>query len=332
MELFRQSHPWGVEVTGFGRPMGLGVDAQGCLLVTDMDCHVLVRFDAELSRFQCHDGLDQTWGPLKDVQPGLGTERPSRQPGGWNGPHAVTIDHQGRLLVTCYYQPMVAAVSPDGSATVLIGDDILKGPATGRVDAQGRILVAEYALNLLMVFDPNGRYLGRLGFAPGQGPLKFDPGRDAVPACSAAGGFDRLHMAIGLPDGGFVIADTWNHRLQRFSADGDCIGCVVDGRGWQTAMEPSSVAVDCGISCPVAVDLNADGQLLVTAWGSNQVLLVGTDGVALPLQALPGLDKPYDARFFGDGLVIADSHHGRLLIVDNLASLHQRAVAVTDHD
>lgn len=321
MELFRQSHAWGVEITGFGRPMGLGLDAQGCLLVTDMDCHVLVRFDAALSSVQCHDGLGHTWGPVKDVKPGLITERPSRQPSGWNGPHAVTIDHQGRLLVTCYYRPMVVAVAADGEAEVLIGDDFLKGPATARIDARGQILVAEYALNLLMVFDPDGRYLGRLGLASGLGPLKFDLGRDAVPASTASGGFDRLHMAMGLPDGGFVVADTWNHRLQRLSSNGEFIGCVVDGRGWQTGLEPSSVAVDRGISCPVAVDLNAHGQLLVTAWGSNQVLLLDGDGRSVPLQALPDLNKPYDARFFGDGLVIADSHHGRLLIIDNLASL-----------
>jgi NHL repeat len=301
--------------------MGLGVDRAGCLLVTDMDCHALVRFDSTMRQFQCHAGLNECWGPWRRVTEGHCTERPSRPPGGWNGPHAVTEDSQGQLLVTCYYTPMVVALAPDGRADVLIGSDVLKGPATARIDAQGQILVAEYALNLLMIFDAHGRYKGRLGLAVGEGPLKWDPGRGAVPASNKAGAFDRLHMAVGTPEGGFLVADTWNHRLQRFSADGNFTGCVVDGRGWQTECEGSGVAVDHGISCPVALDLNDAGHLLVTAWGRNQVLLLDANGAAVPLRGLPSLDKPYDARFFGEGLVIADTHHGRLLIVDNLVSL-----------
>jgi outer membrane protein assembly factor BamB len=321
MQLLRQCHPWGVEITGFGRPMGLGVDRHGRLLVTDMDCHVLVRFDAQLLQFQCHDGMNHNWGPLTEVGTGRSALRPSRQPGGWNGPHAVAEDHEGRLMVTCYYTPMVAAVAPHGATQLLIGNDQLKGPATARIDAQGRVLVAEYALNLLMVFDAGGGYLGRMGVAPNRLALKFDAGRGAVPASTAPGGFDRLHMAVGMPDGGFLVADTWNHRLQRLSAEGDFVGCLMDERGWQTSLEHLPVATDRSISCPVALDLNAAGQLLVTAWGSNKVLLLDANGLPVRLKDLPDLNKPYDARFFGDGLVIADSHHGRVLIVDNLASL-----------
>jgi hypothetical protein len=301
--------------------MGLGVDDRGCLLVTDMDCHVLVRFDAKFEHFQCHDGRNQPWGAPTAVYVGRSTQRPTRVPAGWNGPHAVTPDHQGRLLVTSYYSPQVAAVWPDGSVRQLIGSDLLKGPATARVDASGRILVSEYALNLLMVFDEGGHYLGRLGLAPGRVPLKFESGRDAVPASAAAGAFDRPHMAIGSPDGGFLIADTWNHRLQRLSAEGDFVASLVDGRGWKYELQYGVVAVDRGISCPVALDLNRSGQMLITTWGNNQVWFMDTEGLVAPLNNLPALNKPYDARFWREGLVVADTHHGRLLIVDNLISL-----------
>ena len=320
MQLFSQSHPWGLEITGFGRPMGLGVDGGGRLLVTDMDCHAVFRIDAELRQSQCHDGSCAGWGEYIPLAQGHSATRPSRSPSAWNGPHAVVEDSLGRLLVTCYYAPSVFALSPDGAGQVLIGADWLKGPATARIDAQGRILVAEYAMNLLMVFDPSGVYLGRLGFQAGAGPLKFDAGRGAVPATTAAGGFDRLHMAIGAPDGGLVVADTWNHRLQRFSADGDFSGCLVDGRGWQATVQDTGVAADRGLSCPVAVDGNDAGQWLVTAWGCNQVLLLNLQGQLVPMKLPFDLDKPYDARFFRNGLVVADSHHGRILIVDNLDS------------
>lgn len=327
MQLFRQSHSWGLEITGLGRPMGLGLDRQGGLLATDMDCHLLLHFDSTLQQVRCHDGLINGWGKQIPLTPGHTTLRPSRAPGGWNGPHGLVEDSLGRLLVTCYYTPLVAALNHDGTAEVLIGGDLLKGPATACIDAQGRILVAEYAMNLLMVFDPQGGYLGRLGFQTGVGLLRFDTGRGAVPAATAAGAFDRLHMAVGAPDGGVVVADTWNHRLQRFSSQGEFTGCLVDGRGWQPVVEPTGVAVDRGISCPVAVDMNEAGQLLVTAWARNQVLLLDAQGQIVPMQLPFELDKPYDARFFRQGLVIADSHHGRILIVDNLASLLRPASA-----
>jgi hypothetical protein len=68
---------------------------------------------------------------------------------------------------------------------------------------------------------------------------------------------------------------------------------------------------------PVALDLDAFGRALVTCWGSNQVLLLDADGKRLPLRGVPSLDKPYDARFTDRGIVVADTHHGRVLVVDN---------------
>lgn len=302
MRLFRQRHPWGTEITGFGRPMGLGLDGEGRLLATDMDCHLLVRFDAALGHYQCHAGIGHRWEAPLAVADGRTPGRPARPPRGWNGPHAVVQDARGRLLVTCYYDPMVAVLEGgEGAGRVLIGKLALQGPATSRIDARGRLLVAEYALNLLLAFDADGAYLGRLGLDAARRPLEFDAGRGGVPASPLPGGFDRLHMALGAPDGSILVADTWNDRLQRFSAGGEFIGRLGGD-----------------IARPVALDLNARGQLLVTAWGSHEVLLLGNDGRRLPMARLPALEKPYDARFFGEGAVVADTHHGRILVVDNL--------------
>lgn len=318
MQLFSQTAPWGLELTGFGRPIGLGFDEQHRLLVTDMDYHAVIRLDADLRHYQCHDGLGKTWGGGQKVAAGKSKARPRRPPGGWNGPHGVTTDGNGQLLVTCYYDPMIVALTPDGSARVLVGSEYLKGPATSRLDGQGRILVAEYALNLLLAFSPNGEYLGRLGLAPNEQILKFDLGRTGVPATTSPGGFDRLHMAMSTVDGLILVADTWNHRLQRFSAEGESLGCLSTGQGWNADTPPANPQFDSQIACPVAVDQSTAGQLLVTAWGSNQVLLFGPDGTPLSIGNLPNLNKPYDARFVGDGIVIADTHHGRVLVVDKI--------------
>lgn len=321
MQLFRQRRPWGLEITGFGRPMGLGLDGQGRVLVTDMDCHVLVRFEDGLDGFRLHAGIGHGWSSPAKLRDGRAPSRPARRPGGWNGPHAVTQDAEGRLLVTCYHDPMVAALDPvSGRAGVLIGKDFLRGPATARVDARGRILVSEYALNLLMAFDAEGGYLGRIGHEAGRGNLRFDAGRTGVAASSMPGGFDRLHMAAAAPDGSLVVADTWNDRLQRFSAAGEFIACLQDGfLGWQPEPAPRGAAVGHHrIACPVALDFDGGGRMLVTAWDSGEVLLFGRDGRRLPMAPVPALEKPYDARFHGGGMLVADTHHGRILLMDNV--------------
>jgi hypothetical protein len=279
MELYRRPAPWGLELSGFGRPMGLGRDAQGCWLVTDMDCHVLWRLDAAIERFQWHAGTAEGWSGWQGVRPGIATERPKRPPGGFDGPHSVCEDAGGQLIVTCYYTPRIFALSPDGGLRQLAGDGLLRGPATTRLDTAGRLLVAEYALNQLLVLDGSGACLRRI-----------------------AHDFDRLHMAVAAPDGGLLVADTWNNRLQRFDAQGN----------FQGFLAPL-------VDRPVALDLDAQGRMLVTCWGSEEVRLFSPEGAALPLPPLPPLAKPYDARFTPQGIVVADTHHGRLLVVDNSA-------------
>jgi hypothetical protein len=162
----------------------------------------------------------------------------------------------------------------------------LKGPATTRIDGAGHLLVTEYALNQVLRLDASGACLARIG-------------QDA--------GLDRPHMAVAAADGSILVADTWNHRLLRFDAQGKL----------------QAVLATPPLNCPVAIDLDARGRMLVTCWGSEQILLLDANGDPLPPVALPPLSKPYDARFTDQGIVVADTHHGRLLVVDNAVQQHQ---------
>jgi hypothetical protein len=127
----RHDRDWGVELTGFGRPFGLGEDAAGRLHVTDMDHHTLIRFDASLD---AHETL---------VGPGI-----------FSGPHSVEFAGDGRLFVTCYYAPAIFMVS-DGLAKKLPAP--LSGPASAFFDQAGHLLVAEYAQNAVLALETDGR-------------------------------------------------------------------------------------------------------------------------------------------------------------------------------
>lgn len=313
-------------LSGFGRPFGIGFDLKGNLLVTDMDCHVVIRFDTDFETFQLHDGLHGSWSNQFKIKSGYSSERSKCAPHGWNGPHSVTTGSSGQLFVTCYYQPMVVELAGDGKAKMLITSKELTGPATAQLDEQGHLLVAEYAQNLVLRFKPDGSYHGRLGRDSRRGLLIFDSAVGGVLKSSLIGGFDRPHMAKSLLDNSIVVVDTWNNRLQRFSSRGEFIAWHTGEGGWHAGLPNEVEAKPDSIKCPVAIDEDPSGQLLVTAWGGDRLMLFGSDGSAQSVFGLPQLNKPYDARFFNSGVVVADTGNGRVLVLDKLKSSNSVSV------
>jgi streptogramin lyase len=246
----RREHAWGIELCGFGRPFGLGIDSHGRLHVTDMDRHCVDRFDPELRH-----------------------EHTLTAPGIWNGPHSVDFDSAGRLFVTCYYTPGIYLI--EGQQPVKLETGVT-GPASAFFDRSGRLLVSEYSQNAVLALQSAGELAFRF-----------------------SGEFDRPHMARALPDGSVIVADTWNNRLQRFESEG--------------AQIDDAVAT---VSRPVAIDPDPRRGWLVTAWGDNAVVRFDSGGAPAGRLEAPPLEKPYDARWLDDDrVVIADSHHGRVLVL-----------------
>jgi DNA-binding beta-propeller fold protein YncE len=126
----RRPHAWGIELAGFGRPFGLGIDAHGRLHVTDMDRHSVTRFTAQL-------GVDEVF----------------EAPGLWNGPHSIDFSSDGRAFVTCYYAPGIYVIGDPNP----IGAPALTGPASAMFNGAGRLLVAEYSQNAVFALDTDGR-------------------------------------------------------------------------------------------------------------------------------------------------------------------------------
>lgn len=276
LALGRHEHEWGIEITGFGRPFGLGFDSAARLHVTDMDVHLLFRFDARLERVEWHDGGSGGWsGPVHVASHRADAAQPSAA-SGWNGPHSVEFDADDSLYVTCYYGAAIHVLSCAGAPVAVLGRDVLRGPASAFFDRAGRLMVAEYAQNAVLLLDTAGHVAGRL-----------------------AGSFDRPHMARALPDGTLAVADTWNNRVQRFTIDGDAL---------DVEWIPS-------IACPVALDAADDGRTIVTAWGENTVMSFDREGRSEGRLVAPLLARPYGARRMGTGLVVADSHNARVLIL-----------------
>jgi len=305
-----------IRLSGFGRPFGLAVDSYDRLLVADMDFHAIWRLSPALDRVE-HLRSRTGWSQPEAIAAGTADTRAHAAPELFNGPHAVALTDNDALVVTTYYDPALFCVSPDAAEIERIPDDAyqkrLRGPASTAICANGQMLVAEYAQNAVLRFDRTGRFVGALGggrqsFGP---ESRFSPGADA-------GAFDRPHMCCIMADGDIVVADTWNHRLQRFDPSGAFKSMLGGGcSGWQSALTQRGPSAEPGaFNGPVAVADDGHGGLLVTDWGNDRLQWFDARGLLLRVDADLGLEKPYDAKRIWGKTVVANSRRGVVMVED----------------
>jgi hypothetical protein len=134
--------------------------------------------------------------------------------------------------------------------------------------SDGSLLIADGANNWVRRVSPDGGIAtvagtGARGFAGDGGPATG--ARLSLPSAVAA-----------LPDGGFLIADTWNRRVRRVSADGVITTVAGDGREGLTGDGGPATAAT--LSSPEDVDSLPDGGFLIVD-GAGALRRVSAGGV-----------------------------------------------------
>lgn len=169
--------------------------------------------------------------------------------------------------------------------------DIAFGP-------DGSIYVADTENNRIQHLDAQGNVLNVWGsFAD-------------VSAGEAPGGTFNQPWGIGVsPDGNVYVADTWNHRIQMFTASGEFITM------WGILGQADSLTSFWG---PRDVAISQDGNVFVTDTGNKRIVIFDSNGIPISefgeSGIMPGqFDEPVGLAIGSEGQVyVADTWNQRI--------------------
>ncbi len=228
-------------------------------------------------------------------------------------------------------------VRPPGAtaATPWIPRTVVRGPFDGlallrptaiAVTADGVRVVADSGHDRIVVIDPDGR----LRFTIGRGQCRLtEPGRpgclDPDGAGPAAAGDGQFHEPWGVavaPSGEIAVADTWNGRIQVFTAGGVFLRAF--GRFGRVVPGADEAAAP-WLFGPRGLAVTADGDLVIADTGNRRLLVVSLTGerrrvVGPDIGWAPGLDEPTGVTWDpGGSLLVADLWNQRVLRLDRFA-------------
>jgi sugar lactone lactonase YvrE len=209
-----------------------------------------------------------------------------------NGPRDVAVAPDG---VTFYIADTgnhrIRKVTPDGAINAFIGSGVqgnagdgqlaggaqLNTPSGIAVAPDGRVLIADTLNNRVRVYTPAD---GKIWPAAGTGAAGA-AGDGADPKVAQLNGPQDVSVAA---DGGYLIADTANHKVRRVDATGATITSVA-GTGTSCATTLGALCGDygpagvAGLSGPAAVQADATGTgFLIADTGDNRVRRVSATG------------------------------------------------------
>jgi len=230
----------------FDGPIGIAIDAQGFIYVSDSG-------NNRIQKFSSDGKFIKAWGSG-------GTAK-----GELDRPMHMTIGPDGNLYVAEYLNDRVQVFHRDGSFVRLIGlkpdgKSYFDAPGGVAVDENGNVYVADFYHHQIQKFDAQGRFLesfGRHGFV-WAGKLNY-PTDVAVTS-----------------DNNLLIADAYNNRIQKMNFKGKFLkkwggllgfGIPWSGRGYFKVV--------------TGIGMDSDGNIYATDFYNNRVQKLSSKGKVL---------------------------------------------------
>ncbi|HUF40196.1 MAG TPA: flippase activity-associated protein Agl23 [Anaerolineales bacterium] len=177
----------------------------------------------------------------------------------------------------------------------------LNAPRGLAVGLDGTLFVADSRNHRIQQFSTTGELLNSWGsFA------------DAALGNAPGGTFNEPWDIAVAPDGSLVVADTWNHRVQRFTAEGEFItmwGFFGAGEAPEAFWGPRSIAI------------SPDGLVFVTDTGNKRIVVFTLDGEFVTSFGSVGFgpgqfDEPVGLALDSlDRLYVADTWNQRIQVL-----------------
>jgi DNA-binding beta-propeller fold protein YncE len=265
----------GVGLGRFSKPRSVIVDRNDNLYVVDMT--------ARVQKFDPSGKFVKFW---QMTQTQLGK------------PKGMGIDHDGNIMVVEPHYDSVNHYSPEGKFLRKWGKSGLAPgelhiPRNVVADRDGNLIVCEYnPVNRVQVFDPRGetllQYWGGLGSSDGQ--------------------FSRPEGVAVDRDGNVLVADSCNHRIQKFSASGKFLAAF--GKAGLASGE---------LNFPYDVKLDSEGRIFVCEYGNSRIQVFDATGKSLETFGELGMDRhqfnnPWSIAFDSKGnLYVADAGNHRVV-------------------
>lgn len=230
-----------------------------------------------------------------------------------NVPDAPSTD-----LVVGYAPDLAARLFPPPAAQgpFALGDQAGLGRAPGQFDAprgvavapDGAIYVVDMRNARVERFNPDGSFARQFGgLGRGDGQFWREAGRGPT--------------GIAIDSAGFVyVADTWNHRVEKFTADGVFVAKWGVFSNLVTGAPGGNRA---GFYGPRGIAISAAGEVFVTDTGNARVVVFDSTGKFLREFGSKGvatnqLNEPVGIAVSPDGqrVYVADSGNGRIAVFD----------------
>jgi uncharacterized protein (TIGR03663 family) len=276
----------------FNTPKGVSVATDGSIYVADAGNNRIDKFD-----------------PTGRFVMSIGTA--GSNDGQFQEPWAVAVAADGTIFAADTWNHRIEKFDASGKflqAWGTFGDTtaqapgdktaLLYGPRAIAIDADGNLWVVDTGNKRVVKFSPSGQVLGSFG------SLGTSAGQFAEP----------VGIAISAKTGDIFIADTWNHRVQRFTKD------FAPALQWNViGWESTSV-----VNKPYLA-LDASDNVYVTDPENHRILKYANDGTLLAVLGKPGVDLssfnlPTGIAIDAQGsIIISDSLNNRLLKFDPLS-------------
>ncbi|MFC1495496.1 6-bladed beta-propeller [Thermodesulfobacteriota bacterium] len=216
-------------------------------------------------------------------------------------PTDVAVDNDGYVYVAGSGNARVTKLNSDGQLITEWGPayNPYWRPMSLDIDPAGNVYVVDISESAIDKFTSDGQFISRWG-GPGSGDGKFDFNDDEN---HIFGG------GIAIDSSGWIyVADTMNHRIQKFDPDGQFI------------MEWGSLGTDNGLfDCPAAIAVDADGNVYVVDAYNSRVQKFTSNGEFITKWGSYGYDEDqfaFQSDHGLEGAAITIDPNGHVHVVD----------------